>query len=628
MKKGKKYRLYLASGITLWKDNFRIKYSEFFNRRLELFEPGLIDLPEDHRFIPIKVATFDLDRINQSDALLVYMKHYKTLDGSPEGTDSTWECGYAIAHGKPVIMLIEDKKHIDYYASQWMVSFSINAVITLDKEVAKTIKNHPKFVHVTTILAQNPEQFETKIIEYLDNYYRSIYSRVGLINYFVDARAAELFSRRNLRNLIHVDPNVNSLISNKIKQINSLKFESDKDSLLVSKIEREISEYLRDNMSERMIDSMISSALELWNSPTEHVLDCLEHSIKAPFLKNTDRKKGVSKTRPELFFELYNLVTHHLIVENRFVKSDTYPYEVGAIIELYNWMNTYALDDVFDNSEDRQKFETVWKKFSRRDAIYTGLLGHILALKYLFLITPNKTIAGKLAKILNEYNYMMYTGQVFDMALTIDDERKRRFLKKAKPDKLLELYVKRVYGICGGFYEAIAEMAVKAENKEEQIMNGPEIDDISALVGMYYGIIQMIRNDLGDYILPKDMPKLSKGMKSLSHSDVEEGKVNIPYIIALSSNKLKSNEKSFLLTALNRKLSIEEKIGINELLWKSGAIDLTVELIIKFIDHVKIDFLSKYHETPTRMKWMFNLVEITKEILIPFKKQAFDNLCF
>ena len=32
-----------------------------------------------------------------------------------------------------------------------------------------------------------------KIIEYLDNYYRSIYSRSGIINYHVDERAREIF---------------------------------------------------------------------------------------------------------------------------------------------------------------------------------------------------------------------------------------------------------------------------------------------------------------------------------------------------------------------------------------------------------------------------------------------------
>src|SRR3989344_5357846 len=132
-----KYSLYLASGITLWKNYFKPNFSRFFNRRVNLFEPGTLDNPDVHRFIPIGIACQDLDKINHSDALLVYMKHYKSLDGSPIGTDSTWECGYAISKGKPTIVLIEDVHHIDYYASQWMVSFSINAILTCKKDVAE-----------------------------------------------------------------------------------------------------------------------------------------------------------------------------------------------------------------------------------------------------------------------------------------------------------------------------------------------------------------------------------------------------------------------------------------------------------------------------------------------------------
>ncbi len=182
----KRYSLYLAAGITLWKNYFSKQYSQFFNRKVFLFEPGTINMPVDHRVIPITIAACDLNYVNNADAVLAYMKHYKTLDGGPTGTDSTWECGYAIGKGKPVIMLIEDLSHMDYYAVQWMVSFSIGAILTTSKEVAEAAKNHSKFVHTTILLCENENQFENKIIEYLDNYYRSIYARMGQINYHFD----------------------------------------------------------------------------------------------------------------------------------------------------------------------------------------------------------------------------------------------------------------------------------------------------------------------------------------------------------------------------------------------------------------------------------------------------------
>ncbi|NMB48680.1 hypothetical protein GYA13_04550, partial [Candidatus Kuenenbacteria bacterium] len=200
-----KYRLYLASGITLWKNEFHKRYSEFFNKKIYLFEPGTLDNPNDHRFIPIGIACYDLNEINHADAILVFMKYYKTLDKSPIGTDSTWECGYAISKGKPVIMIIEDEEHMNYYAYQWMVSFSINAILTKDKTLVEKLKDHPKFVHITILLAQDEKQFESKIIDYLDNYYRSIYSRSGIINYNVDEQARELFSRENLKKIIFIN---------------------------------------------------------------------------------------------------------------------------------------------------------------------------------------------------------------------------------------------------------------------------------------------------------------------------------------------------------------------------------------------------------------------------------------
>lgn len=624
------YSLYLASGITLWKTYFKEKYSKFFNRKVYLFEPGTINTPTDHRLIPIEVACYDLNEVNHADALLVYMKYYKSLDGAPIGTDSTWECGYAISKEKPVIMLIENKEHINYYDVQWMVSFSINAILTTDKEVAEVTKNHPKFVHTTILLAENPEQFETRIIEYLDEYYRSIYSRSGIINYHVDDRARELFSKEDMSNLTFSSNPTDTKIVEMLKPLRNLKLKSDIDFLKVCKAEREISKYFQNiliespiTLSENKVDSAISSVIKEWGAGKKHILNCLEHSIKPPFLKVKGRKQGVKKTRPELFFELYDLVTHHLVYEQRFIKNPTFPYEVGAVIELYNWMNTYALDDVFDNSEHRQNLKTIWRAFSRKDAIYTGILGHLLTLKYLFIIaSENKNLARKLAEIMNNYNLMMYEGQVLDLVLTFDSTKKRTLLKKTAFEELLKVYVQRIYGICGGFYEAVGELSAKAGNKEKQIFNAEEIDEISPLVSMYYGIIQMIRNDLGDYVIVEEVSKLSKSMKGVSHSDVQEGKTNMAYLISLYSDKLTKKEKDFLLKCLNKKLALKDKLKINELLWKSGSIDLVVEMIIKIINHVKSTLLHKYQETPTRMKWMFDLVEITKEILIPFKKQA------
>lgn len=625
--KNYKYRLYLASGISLWRDFFNPKHSKYFNRKVRLFQPGELDNPDDHRFIPIGIACYDLNEINHADAILGYMKFYKPMDGAPTGTDSTWECGYAIGHAKPVIMLVENVEHLDYYAVQWMVSFSINAVLTTDKKVAEICQNHPKFVHTTVLLAENEEQFENKIIDYLDNYYRSIYSRSGLINYKVDAVARGMFDKNNLEKKIFLSVESERRITELLSGLNGLEFKTDVDALKVCEIEREISGYLTGKISLELVDKTLTAVIRDWGIKPEEILDCLAHSILPPFKPVDDRHSGLKKTRPELFFELYDLVTHHLVLEQRFIKSPDFASEVGAVLELYNWMNTYALDDVFDNSELRQKEPTVWSKFSRRDAIYTGIIGHLLALKYLITITEEKPELGlKMAEIMNSYNQVMYEGQAVDIALTFDSSEKKDLLKKKNFEEILDLYVKRVYGICGGFYESIGLLSTIAGNKEEQILNGKQIDKISPLVGMYYGVIQMIRNDLGDYLVVEEENGLSKGMKGVSHSDIREGKVDLAYLVALYSDRLSKEDRDFLFGSLgNKGLDTLSKEKINKLLWQSGAIDLVIEVLINLIDHVKNNLLTEYQETPTRMKWMFSLLSITKEILAPFKRQAFKN---
>ncbi len=619
--KKNKYNLYFVSGIKFWRDCFSKKYSKYFNKKVGLFEPWAMSKVEDHSSITIDIACRNLDEINHADSLFVYMTN--CLNEFPVERDPAWECGYAIAKGKPVIALIENKEQINYYVVQEMVNFSITAILTCDKKVAEILKDHHRFVHTKILLTKNPEQFETKIIEYLDDYYRSIYSRSGVINYYVDVVAREMFNRVNLEKNVFSASSINDQVIRELIILKNLKFKSDKDFLLVCRVERNISEYLRKNLDIKKIDSAIFSVLREWGRDKGYILDCLEHSIKPPFIEIKGRKQGIKKTRPELFFELYDLVTHHLISEQRFIKNPNFPYEMGAVIELYNWMNTYSIDDVFDNSKYRQGLKSVWYEFSRKDAIYTGIIGHLLALKYVFIIAKeNRPIAKKLTNILNNCNYMIYQGQVLDLVLTFDSESKKGLLKKLKFEEVLQLYCQRIYGICGDFYELIGELASKAGNKEAQLLNAKEVDIISPLIGMYYGLIQMIRNDLGDYLIVEEISKLSKGMKGASHQDVEEGKPTITYLISLYSPYLLSKEKKFLYKYLDKKLSLKEKMKINRLLWKSGSINLSISLIEKIIAHVKNNLLSKYQETPTRMKWMFSLVEISKEILVPFRKQA------
>lgn len=164
----KKYSLYLAGSIKLWEKEFKKRYSPLFNQRTKLFEPGEMNIPDDHRLITGRIARKDRSKIAESDAVLAYMKQYKpSRFGGPAGTDSSWECGYAYGIKRPVIAIVEDLEHLAYFESQWMLTFHMSAYITDNKIVAEAILKTPHFKGTTVIFCESKELFEERICEYL-----------------------------------------------------------------------------------------------------------------------------------------------------------------------------------------------------------------------------------------------------------------------------------------------------------------------------------------------------------------------------------------------------------------------------------------------------------------------------
>lgn len=162
------YSLYLAGSIKLWEKEFKKRYSKFFNHKIKLFEPGKMNIPDDHRLITRRIAQKDRSKISKSDAMLVYMKHYKpSRFGGSAGTDSSWECGYAFGIKKPIIAIAEDLNHLSYFECQWMLTFHISAYLTDKKIVAEKIKKTAHFKGATVIFCESKEVFEEKICEYL-----------------------------------------------------------------------------------------------------------------------------------------------------------------------------------------------------------------------------------------------------------------------------------------------------------------------------------------------------------------------------------------------------------------------------------------------------------------------------
>lgn len=166
--KPKKKHLYLAGSITVWKNQFKDKYSQLFKNKISLFEPGKMNIPHDHRQIKESVAKTDSREIQKSDAVLAYMKDYKTTKhGGPVGTDSSWECGFAHGLGKPVIALIDDVNQIEYYKHQWMVTFHIKAFISFDKKILNKLFSDSHFKNSDILYIENPVLLEESLYSYL-----------------------------------------------------------------------------------------------------------------------------------------------------------------------------------------------------------------------------------------------------------------------------------------------------------------------------------------------------------------------------------------------------------------------------------------------------------------------------
>jgi geranylgeranyl pyrophosphate synthase/nucleoside 2-deoxyribosyltransferase len=637
-----KYKIYLASGITLWMSCFKEQYASYFNKKIDLFQPALIDkqYSGDSRVIPIRIATKDLGEINLCDAVLAYMKKYKTPDGAPTGTDSTWECGYAIGKGKPTIMLVEDLEHLDYYSAQWMVTFSIGAILTTSKEVAEFAKNHDKFTHTAILYCESKDQFEDKIIEYLDKYYKSIYAREGMINYSVDEELRKYGRKENITAILETSEQYTDwdLIKSKadIFESGETKFDNHSVYHQICDLEGERAKIIKEILEkdfDRLLPflySTINQYLRYFegNKSVTEVAEMIEYWLSIPAQEIPGRKQGKKKTRPTIFYELYDLMSHHIVASQRYF-SGYFVYQAGAILEVYNWLNTYAIDDVFDNSATRQGEATLHVKFgSRKNALLLGAIGHCLSLILLYSLTQDKKeISRQLLGALNEVQYVMYKGQDIDIDLTFENKKTlAAFIKENTLETVLKKYFSRIYGICGVFYEEIGRMATQATNVGAQFYNQSEAENACVYIAKLFGLVQMIRNDLGDLIFPEEMPDLSKGMKNTSHNDIAEGKLTLPVIYAIFSPHANTQDRNKIIKFVgNRQLSLKDKEEISRIIWESGAIEFTMQFVEYYAKLVREQYVKYIHETPTRLKWIIKLMDITSLINLTFRRMAIEN---
>lgn len=644
----KRYKLYLASGIRLWTMYFQKAYTPFFNRKVDLFQPALIDkqYTGDHRNIPIRIATKDLGEINACDAILAYMKMYDTQDNGPAGTDSTWECGYAIGKEKPTIMIVEDIQHLDYYSAQWMVTFSIGAILTTDKQVAEQAKNHDKFTHTTILYCDSKAQFEKKIIAYLDQYYKSIYAREGIINYSVDQELRAYSQQSYISGILSkchttafssfgadaeiFEKQFCALYGQKKFKANTATYQA----VCNHEIERAriVQKIIRNDVKDVVpfLQTYIRQAIQsLEGKPSiNKVAQMISYWLQIPAEAVKGHKQGRKKTRPAIFFELHDLVSHHVVATDRYF-GEHFVYQAGAVLEVYNWLNTYAIDDVFDNSRTRQGQLTLHEKYnSRKNAILLGSIGHCLSLILLHGLTKEKpVVAMSLLRALNDVQFVMYHGQQLDLRLSFSSPKSlQTYLRGHSLHSAMEDYFSRIYGICGSFYEEIGRMAMRSTNVGAQFYNQKAAEDACITIAKYFGLVQMIRNDLGDLLLPEDLSGMSKGMKDTSHNDVMEGKLTLPILYTLLNKRTTSKDRNIFIHLIGKQhLTAKNRKDISRIIWESGAIEYCLQFVAYYAKQVREQYVKHIHETPTRLKWILKLMDVTPLINVTFRRIAITN---
>ena len=118
----------------------------------------------------------------------------------------------------------------------------------------------------------------------------------------------------------------------------------------------------------------------------------------------------------------------------------------------------------------------------------------------------------------------------------------------------------------------------------------------------------------------------SNCLKASSHNDIAEGKLTLPIIYTIFNPDANEKDKRRLIKFLgNRKLKDNDKKKLLESFGESGAIEYAMQFVEYYSKLVTEEYVTYIHETPTRLKWIIKLMDITPLVNISFRKMAIEN---
>ncbi len=327
--------------------------------------------------------------------------------------------------------------------------------------------------------------------------------------------------------------------------------------------------------------------------------------------KQKGGRRGVLKSRPVVFERVFSYL------ETTCSFNTNFKYRLGGIIEIYN-RATYAIDDVFDDSDYRGGEPTLHKIFGKKIAILVGQFLHMWSLELLIqeLITAGipMHINAEVIRSFNIIHTSIYRMEKEDYDLRekirSDLDFRTKYLRQ-NMDKKVSRYLKRVDLRTGKFYEHIVRMAVLLAT------HNIALADKWQIYGLGLGFRYLIDNDLKDLIDPYYVKQGtgSQGLKGKEHEsfmgDLEIGKITYPVFTALE-NKF----DPVIVETIGESLTLPQKNSITKFVIDNGGVDATMQLMEHYAD-VSKQVLEKFDvKDPT----LWELADLFKFSNIPFEK--------
>ena len=196
----------------------------------------------------------------------------------------------------------------------------------------------------------------------------------------------------------------------------------------------------------------------------------------------------------------------HLLISGMTGEINEVNHKIAAIIEFIHTA-TLLHDDVVDQSDKRRNIKTANALFGNAASVLVG--DFIYSRSFQMMVGIDNM---KIMKILSDTTNAISEGEVLQL------------LNNHNPDISEDQYFKVIQFKTAKLFEACGSLAGVSNNKN------PEIVDFYSRLGLHFGIIFQLVDDILDY--SGDSSQIGKNLGD----DLNEGKVTLPLIYAMKDS--------------------------------------------------------------------------------------------